>query len=65
LCSPNLRLLQADTSYLTLGDIFDQYCQEVGIAREDPILIAGEKVKQVARDFRQQQGRVVRLSSRN
>ncbi|KII95163.1 hypothetical protein PLICRDRAFT_693420 [Plicaturopsis crispa FD-325 SS-3] len=51
-CSPNLRLLQSDSSYVTLGDIYDTHCEQTGITREDPILVAGEKVKKVLRDFR-------------
>ncbi|KAH7909445.1 hypothetical protein BJ138DRAFT_1066999 [Hygrophoropsis aurantiaca] len=56
-CSPNLRLLQNDSSYVTLGDIYDRHCEENGITREDPILVAGEKVKSVLSEFRQSTGR--------
>ncbi|KAF8138723.1 FAT domain-containing protein [Boletus edulis] len=52
-CSPNLRLLQNDSSYVTLGDIYDRHCEETGITREDPILVSGEKVKSVLLDFKQ------------
>ncbi|KAG9317678.1 hypothetical protein JVU11DRAFT_1890 [Chiua virens] len=52
-CSPNLRLLQNDSSYVTLGDIYDRHCEEIGITREDPILVSGEKVKSVLFDFKQ------------
>jgi transformation/transcription domain-associated protein len=31
------------------------------ITREDPILVAGEKIKQVVRDFRKSTGRMVSL----
>lgn len=51
-CSPNLRLLQNDSSYVTLGDIYDRHCEETGITREDPILVSGEKVKSVLSDFK-------------
>lgn len=51
-CSPNLRLLQNDSSYVTLGDIYDRHCEETGITREDPILVSGEKVKSVLLDFK-------------
>lgn len=57
-CSPNLRLFQTDSSYITLGDIYDRHCEESGITREDPILFAGEKVKKVLREFRQSQKQV-------
>lgn len=52
-CSPNLRLLQNDSSYVTLGDIYDRHCEEIGITREDPILVSGEKVKSILLDFKQ------------
>ncbi|KAI6035416.1 hypothetical protein F5J12DRAFT_25544 [Pisolithus orientalis] len=57
-CSPSLRLLQNDSSYVTLGDIYDRHCEEHGITREDPILVSGEKVKRVLLDFKQSTGRV-------
>ncbi|KAI6047148.1 hypothetical protein EDC04DRAFT_2864285 [Pisolithus marmoratus] len=56
-CSPSLRLLQHDSSYVTLGDIYDRHCEEHGITREDPILVSGEKVKRVLLEFRQSMGR--------
>ncbi|TFK43492.1 hypothetical protein BDQ12DRAFT_731508 [Crucibulum laeve] len=52
-CSPSLRLLQTDSSYIPLGDIYDLHCEASGISREEPILFAGEKVKKVLREFRQ------------
>lgn len=58
-CSPNLRLLQNDSSYVTLGDIYDRHCEETGITREDPILVSGEKVKSVLLDFKQVNQRAV------
>ncbi|KDQ64542.1 hypothetical protein JAAARDRAFT_28186 [Jaapia argillacea MUCL 33604] len=57
-CSPGLRLLQNDSSYITLGDIFDQSYEAPGVTREDPILAVGEKVKAVLRDFNQSMGRM-------
>jgi transformation/transcription domain-associated protein len=58
-CSISARLFQNDSSYVTFGDIYDRHCDEAGISREDPILVAGEKVKQVLREFRQVQGKTV------
>ncbi|KAG6332834.1 hypothetical protein ID866_6255 [Astraeus odoratus] len=57
-CSPSLRLLQYDSSYITLGDIYDRHCEEHGITREDPILMSGEKLKRVLLDLKQSAGRV-------
>ncbi|KAG2042802.1 hypothetical protein BDR03DRAFT_1058663 [Suillus americanus] len=56
-CSPSLRLLQTDSSYITLGDIYDHHCEEAGLSREDPILVSGEKVKSVLLEFKQKSGR--------
>ncbi|KAF8640045.1 hypothetical protein AX17_001287 [Amanita inopinata Kibby_2008] len=52
-CSPNVRLFQTDSSYISLGDIYERYCAKSGISREEPILYAGEKAKKVMREFRQ------------
>ncbi|KAF8195850.1 FAT domain-containing protein [Mycena galopus ATCC 62051] len=52
--SPSLRLFQTDSSYVSLGDIYDLHCEENGFAKEDPVLFAGEKVKKVLREYFQQ-----------
>lgn len=57
--NPGFRLLQTDTSYIILSDIYDQHCEDTGITREDPIIVAGEKMKQIVRDFRKSTGRSV------
>ncbi|KAJ7682762.1 FAT domain-containing protein [Mycena polygramma] len=54
--SPNLRLYQTDSSYVSLGDVYDSHCEENGFAKEDPFLFAGEKVKKVLREYFQQTG---------
>ncbi|KAF7352758.1 hypothetical protein MVEN_01242100 [Mycena venus] len=54
--SPSLRLFQTDSSYVSLGDIYDLHCEENGFAKEDPFLFAGEKVKKVLREYFQQTG---------
>lgn len=56
--SPTLRLLQNDSSYITLGDIYDQYCEERGFTREEPIFVCGEKVKTVVSEYRQVHGSI-------
>ena len=53
-CSPNVRLYQTDSSYVSLGDIYDLHCEEQGFSREEPMLFVGEKVRKVLRDYRQQ-----------
>jgi transformation/transcription domain-associated protein len=57
--SPGLRLVQTDSSYIALSDIYDEHCESMGITREDPVLVAGEKIKQVVRDFRKLNGKMV------
>jgi transformation/transcription domain-associated protein len=59
-CSPTLRLFQTDSSYVTLGDIYELHCEDTSISREEPILFAGEKVKKTLREFRQSSARQVR-----
>lgn len=44
-CSSNLRLLQNDSSYISLGDIYDQHCEDTGIEREDPGLLMTENYR--------------------
>ncbi len=41
-----------DASYISLGDIYDLHCQETGIAREEPVLVSGDKTKKVLREMR-------------
>lgn len=57
---PNVRLLQNDSSYITLGEIYNQYCDEINISREDAIFVIGEKVKVAMQEFKQSMGRSVR-----
>ncbi|KAI0320805.1 FAT domain-containing protein [Amylostereum chailletii] len=58
LCGTSLRLLQSDSSYVNFGDIFEQFCESSSIAREDPVLIPGEKIKMILREFQQEHGRM-------
>ncbi|THH01673.1 hypothetical protein EW026_g1062 [Hermanssonia centrifuga] len=46
-----------DSSYVTFGDIYEEYCEEVGIGREDPIFLVVEKVKQSMKEFKKMMGR--------
>jgi len=54
---PGIRLWQNDSSYITLGDIYDRHCDSRGIAKEDPVLLIGEKVKAAMREYKQTFGR--------
>lgn len=55
-----MRIIQNDSSYVTLADIYERYCEDAGIVREDPIFMMGEKTKALCRDCRKNQGRMVR-----
>ncbi|KAH9951586.1 hypothetical protein B0H21DRAFT_818036 [Amylocystis lapponica] len=56
-CGTTVRLLQNDASHITFGDIYDQHCEDSGIAREDAVLLIGEKVKLAMREYHQTTGR--------
>ena len=53
-CSPNVRLYQTDSSYVTFGDIYDLHCEHRGLTREEPIVFVAEKIQNILRDYRQQ-----------
>jgi hypothetical protein len=44
-----------------LSDIYERFCAETGIAREEPILYAGEKAKRVMAEYKQASDRAVCL----
>ncbi|KAM6495848.1 hypothetical protein JOM56_008554 [Amanita muscaria] len=58
-CSPNVRLFQTDTSYISMNDIYERFCSEAEMSREEPILYAGEKTKKVMAEFKQASDRAV------
>jgi transformation/transcription domain-associated protein len=43
--NPTLRLLENDTSYITMQDVYDQRCEAIGLAREEAMLIFADKTK--------------------
>ena len=51
-CGPSMRLMQNDSSYVTLADIYEQYCESTGILREDPMFLIGEKSKNILRELK-------------
>ncbi|KAL6299677.1 atypical/PIKK/TRRAP protein kinase [Sparassis latifolia] len=57
-CGPNVRLMQNDASYITLADIYDQHCEDSGIAPEDPSLVVGERMKVTLREYKQRHGKL-------
>ena len=48
--SLSVRLLTNDPSYVSMQEIYDKHCDETGIAREDPVLMGGDKVKALLRE---------------
>ena len=44
--APQLRLVQSDSSYISLQDVFDEFCNSKGMSREDSIMAFSDRVKQ-------------------
>lgn len=42
-----------------MGDIFDQYCEENGITREDPLFLIADKIRTTFRLYKQKHGQLV------
>ena len=36
--APHVRLLENDASFTNLNEIYEQYCKEVGMGKDDPII---------------------------
>ncbi|KAL0949509.1 hypothetical protein HGRIS_009561 [Hohenbuehelia grisea] len=62
--SPQARLYQTDSSYISFGDIYDLHCADSGFAREDPILTSGERVRRVLREHKRANVKTVGFMSR-
>jgi transformation/transcription domain-associated protein len=45
--APQLRLVESDSSYISLQDIYDEYCHSKGRSREDSIMSFYDRVKQL------------------
>jgi len=43
--APQLRLVQNDSSYISLQDIFDDFCHNKGMSREDSLMAFYDRVK--------------------
>jgi hypothetical protein len=50
-CSSNMRLIVNDPSYINMGDIYDHFCDESGIGREDATFLVGEKIRAGKRGY--------------
>ncbi|KAM0751100.1 hypothetical protein T439DRAFT_380110 [Meredithblackwellia eburnea MCA 4105] len=47
--SPGVRLVENDASITSLQDIYEQYCESVGMKKEEPILLHTERVRALHR----------------
>jgi transformation/transcription domain-associated protein len=45
--APQIRLVQDDTSYASLQEIFEKHCKENGISRDDPANYYVERIRSV------------------
>ena len=43
--APNVRIVQDDPSYYTLHDIYEDYCDDVNMHKDDPLAYYDEKLK--------------------
>uniref|UniRef100_D8PQ42 Non-specific serine/threonine protein kinase n=1 Tax=Schizophyllum commune (strain H4-8 / FGSC 9210) TaxID=578458 RepID=D8PQ42_SCHCM len=50
-----MRLWMTDSSYTTLQDVYDQYCVDKGMSREEAIFFIGERVRKTLRDIKNSQ----------
>jgi transformation/transcription domain-associated protein len=51
--SPHLRLLESDPSQITLQDIYEQHCREVGMSKDEPVLTFTESLRALVRSHDQ------------
>lgn len=48
-----MRLIQSDSSYVSMMEIYEQFCAEKGIAREDPLYMVPEKLRPAMLNYKQ------------
>lgn len=44
----NIRIVESNPSHCSLQEIFESYCQEVGMARDDPLVVYAERIRSFA-----------------
>lgn len=49
--NPSVRIITNDSSYVSLQDMYDRHCEEIGITREEPALLVAQKTKLIAREM--------------
>ncbi|PMB68789.1 Transcription-associated protein 1 [Beauveria bassiana] len=45
--APHIRIVQEDTSYITLHGIYEDHCRRVGMSKDEPVLFTLEKLRGV------------------
>ncbi|PHH92307.1 hypothetical protein CDD83_8021 [Cordyceps sp. RAO-2017] len=54
--APHIRIVQEDTSYVTLQAVYEDHCRRVGLPKDEPVLFMLEKLRGVL-DTKNQQGK--------
>ncbi|GAA6030453.1 hypothetical protein JCM8097_009114 [Rhodosporidiobolus ruineniae] len=47
--SPSVRIVENDASIMTLQDVLEQHCEDLGLKKEDPILAVTERIRTLHR----------------
>ena len=45
--APHIRIVEEDTSYITLQGVYEDYCRRMGMSKDEPVLFTMEKVRSV------------------
>lgn len=45
--APHIRIVQEDTSYITLQGVYEDHCRRMGMSKDDPVLFTMEKLRGV------------------
>ncbi|KAK7430359.1 transcription-associated protein 1 [Neonectria magnoliae] len=43
--APHIRIVQEDTSYITLQGVYEDHCRRMGMSKDDPVLFTMEKLR--------------------
>lgn len=41
----NIRIMESNVAHCTLQEIFESYCQEAGMSRDDPLIAYAERLR--------------------
>ncbi|GJN85795.1 hypothetical protein PLIIFM63780_009369 [Purpureocillium lilacinum] len=55
--APHIRIVQEDTSYISLQAVYEDHCRHAGLPKDDPVLFTLEKLRGVL-ETKTQQGKV-------